>query len=124
MFGVPWNGDTIAPPDMGRFFQLASADLVVPDQAAWGLLWDFTALRELAGSLPGNTALQNRAITTANEIMNTFSTGDPASIQRARKVAERVFGEAWEAKGEKVYEEGEKTAQVWCIGHCHIDTAW
>ena len=29
MFGVPWNGDTIQPPVMNRFFSLASADLVV-----------------------------------------------------------------------------------------------
>lgn len=49
MFGVPWNGDTIAPPDvrysitthffdaypafkMNKYFSLASADLVVPNQ--------------------------------------------------------------------------------------------
>jgi hypothetical protein len=55
MFGVPWNGDTIQPPDMNRFFSLASADLVVPNMEAWGLLWDFQTLRELVDSLPGNT---------------------------------------------------------------------
>lgn len=72
MFGVPWNGDTIAPPDvriypthmcvnidyfyqMNRYFSLASADLVVPNQDAWGLLQDFTTLRELGNTLPGNT---------------------------------------------------------------------
>lgn len=55
MFGVPWNGDTIQPPDMNRFFSLASADLVVPNMPAWGLLWDFQTLRELVDTLPGNT---------------------------------------------------------------------
>lgn len=55
MFGVPWNGDTIQPPDMNRYFSLASADLVVPNMQAWGLLWDFQTLRELVDSLPGNT---------------------------------------------------------------------
>lgn len=55
MFGVPWNGDTIQPPDMNRYFSLASADLVVPNMDAWGLLWDFQTLRELVDTLPGNT---------------------------------------------------------------------
>ena len=35
-----------------------------------------------------------------------------------------MFGEGWEAKKEKVYEEGAKEAQIVGIGHCHIDTAW
>ena len=34
MFGVPLNGDTIDPPDMDRYFSLASADLVVPNMEA------------------------------------------------------------------------------------------
>ncbi|KAI1787087.1 glycoside hydrolase family 38 protein [Ganoderma leucocontextum] len=124
MFGVPWNGDTIAPPDMNRYFGLRSADLVVPNMEAWHLFWDFQTLRELTDSIPGNTALQNKALTVANEIMNVFDKGDTASIGRARKLAEEVFGKHWEKKGEKIYEEGAKKAQVWGIGHCHIDTAW
>jgi alpha-mannosidase len=55
MFGVPWNGDTIAPPDMNRYFRLDSADLVVPNQEAWRLYWDFEALKQLIDTLPGNT---------------------------------------------------------------------
>lgn len=124
MFGVPWNGDTIQPPDMNRYFSLASADLVVPNQEAWRLLWDFTTLREIVNSLPGNTALQNKALVAANEIMNTFKAGDLSSIGRARKVAENVFGEAWEKKGSKIYKEGKFKPDIWGIGHCHIDTAW
>ncbi|KAI0640866.1 glycosyl hydrolases family 38 N-terminal domain-containing protein [Trametes meyenii] len=124
MFGVPWNGDTIAPPDMNRYFQLASADLVVPNQEAWGLLWDFQTLRELTDSLPGNTSLQNKALTTANAIMNAFEKGDPSSITEARKLAYEVFGDDWAKKGEKIYDEGPEKAQIWGIGHCHIDTAW
>ncbi|KAI0742249.1 glycoside hydrolase family 38 protein [Daedaleopsis nitida] len=124
MFGVPWNGDTIAPPDMNRYFNLASADLVVPNMEAWHLMWDFQTLRELSESVPGNTSLQNKALTTANEIMNAFDKGDVKSLTRGRKLAEEVFGEAWAEKGEKIYEEGADKAQVWGIGHCHIDTAW
>lgn len=55
MFGVPWNGDTIAPPDMNRYFSLASADLVVPNQEAWRLLWDFETLKQIIDNVPGNT---------------------------------------------------------------------
>jgi hypothetical protein len=107
-----------------RYFQVASADLVVPDMNAWGLLWDFTTLRELIDTLPGNSALQNKALTVANAIMNAFRKNDPDSLKAARKLADEVFGEKWEERGAAIYEEGPKEAQVWGIGHCHIDTAW
>ncbi|KAK7464842.1 Glycoside hydrolase, 38 vacuolar alpha mannosidase [Stygiomarasmius scandens] len=123
MFGVPWNGDTIAPPDMNRYFSLASADLVVPNQEAWHLLWDFQTLREIIDSVPGNTSLQNKALVVANEIINTFESGDASDIRRCRKLAEQVFGEGWQDLGEGVYKD-DKKAQIWGIGHCHIDTAW
>ena len=124
MFGVPWNGDTIAPPDMNRYFGLASADLVVPNMEAWGLLADFSTLKEISETLPGNTGLQNKALVAANEIMNIFDNNDLASVKKARKRAEEVFGEGWEKKGEKIYDEGTERAQLWGIGYCHIDTAW
>ncbi|KAF9529896.1 glycoside hydrolase family 38 protein [Crepidotus variabilis] len=124
MFGVPMNGDTIQPPDMNRYFTLDSADLVVPNQEAWGLLWDFQTLRELVDTLPGNTSLQNKAMTVANQIMNVFDKNDPSSIGRCRKLAEEVFGKDWEEKGADIYEEGSSKTNVWGVGHCHIDTAW
>ncbi|OAX33098.1 glycoside hydrolase family 38 protein [Rhizopogon vinicolor AM-OR11-026] len=124
MFGVPWNGDTIAPPDMNRYFSLASADLVVPNQDAWHLMWDFGTLREIADTLPGNTVLQNKALVTANKIMNAFKSGDPENVNRMRGIAEDVFGKGWQAKGDKIYNEGPKSAQVVGISYCHIDTAW
>lgn len=52
--------------------------------------------------------------------MNVFGRGGQENILNARKVAERVFGEAWEAKGDKVYNEGAKNSEIWGIGHCHI----
>ena len=109
---------------MNRYFGLATADLIVPNQEAWGLLMDFATLRELADSLPGNTSLQNKALVTANEIMNVLNKNDLGSISRARKLAEEVLGKDWEKKQEKVYTEGAKRPQVWGIGYCHIDTAW
>lgn len=97
---------------MNRYFSLASADLVVPHQEAWALLWDFTTLREIADTLPGSGSLQNKALVVANEIMNVFDNNDLNSIARARKRAEEVFGEGWERKREKIYEEGAQKTQV------------
>ena len=48
--------------------------------------------------------------------MNVFNKGDPASISKARKVAEEVFGEGWEAKGSAIYHEGPQTENIWGIG--------
>ncbi|CAL1708341.1 unnamed protein product [Somion occarium] len=56
--------------------------------------------------------------------MNVFNNRDLSSIPHVRKLAEEVFGEGWEKKGEKIYEEGTEKAQIWGIGYCHIDTAW
>lgn len=81
-------------------------------------------LKQLSESLPGNTALQNKALVVANSIMNVFDKGDSESIPAARKLAEDVFGEAWSEKGESVYKGGDAKRKVYAIGHCHIDTAW
>lgn len=81
--------------------------------------------------------------------MNVFGKGLPTDIRKARKLAEEVFGEGWEAKAGDVYQEGHGKARpsVWGIGQyvlsvslpslskssnsclrhlhsCHIDTAW
>jgi hypothetical protein len=131
---------------MNRFFELASADLVVPNKEAWALLWDFTTLREIVDTLPGNTSLQNKALSVANEIMNVFQKGDPSNVKQARELATQVFGPGWEAKREKIYDEDTRTPQIWGIGqvifpftscpsnglnrirlhlrYCHIDLAW
>lgn len=87
---------------------------------AWGLLWDFTTLRELVDTLPGNTVLQNKALSVANQIMNVFRRGDQSDIRRARGLAEEVFGEGWEAKGADVYKEGGQVPQIIGIGNCHV----
>ncbi|CEL56677.1 hypothetical protein RSOLAG1IB_08003 [Rhizoctonia solani AG-1 IB] len=125
MFGI----SGIAPPDQNRYFTLASADLVVPNQDAWHLFWDFTTLREIIDTLPGNSPLQNQALRTANEIMNEFQVDDPDTIAKCRKIAENVFGTDWAKEGVDVYKKrreghGADREQVWGIGHCHIDTAW
>jgi alpha-mannosidase len=48
--------------------------------------------------------------------MNVFNKGDATAVRSARKLAEEIFGEGWEAKGERIYDEGAKNAQIWGIG--------
>lgn len=122
---------------MNKYFSLASADIVVPNQAAcmsrdnvFGtlvdhllsghLMWDFNTLKEIVDNLPGNSPLQNKALVTANAIMNAFKTGDPENIEQMREIAEDIFGKGWQAKGAAIYQEGPEKAQVVGISYCHI----
>jgi alpha-mannosidase len=124
MFGVPNNGDTVDPPDMNRYFTLASADLVAPNQDAWRLMWDFETIKQISESLPGNTSIQNKALVVANEILNNLDVNDPECVNKCRKIAEQVFGRDWDSKQEKIYDEGPDIPRIIGIGHCHIDSAW
>lgn len=118
---------------MNRYFTLASADLVVPNQDAWHLMWDFQTLREIIDNVGGSTPyvssrsctrlsylafarLQNQALVVANEIINTFKKGDPSTVNKCRKIVERVFGKDWQAKGADIYDEGDKSSAIWGIG--------
>ncbi|TRM58025.1 glycoside hydrolase family 38 protein [Schizophyllum amplum] len=143
MFGVPWNGDTIEPPDMNRYFSLNAADLVVPNQDAWRLLWDFEALKQLVQTLPGNTTAQNDALTAANAIINIFDRArmgtheDLATvIADARHLARTtMFGGINVDDPEELHIPSANSpppvphrppppGSIWPIGNCHIDTAW
>ena len=70
--------------------------------------------------IESNDRLQNKALVAANEIMNVFDKGDHSALQRARKLADEVFGAGWEAKGADIYKEGPKRATVWGIGRFHL----
>ena len=83
-------------------------------------MWDFNTLREIVDTLPGNSPLQNKALVTANAIMNAFKTGDPENIKQMRGIAEDVFGKNWQEKGAAIYQEGPEKAQVVGISYCHI----
>jgi len=134
MFGTAGVG----PPDENRYYTLESADLVVPNQEAWRLMWDYTTLREISDTLPGNTTTQNLALVLQNKIMNTFNVADPGTIGDCRKIAEQLLGEGWEAKGAGIYDRnvdaavfgiGCEYADTTCVPSnslldCHIDTAW
>lgn len=123
MFGVGQNGDQIGPPDPNRYFNLDSADLVVPNEEAWRLFWDYTTLGQIADTLGGSLPTQNLALSLQNRILNTFRVDDPNTIGECRKIAEELLGEGWEAKGSDIYDKN-VDALVYGIGYCHIDTAW
>jgi alpha-mannosidase len=111
MFGV----SGIGPPDQNRYFSLASADLVVPNQEAWRLLWDYETLRQISDTLPGHTPTQNQALLLQNKIVNTFRVDDHSTIGACRKIAEELLGDGWEAKGADIYDKN-VGASVWGIG--------
>jgi len=83
-------------------------------------MWDFNALCQIIETLPGNSILQNKALVTANSIINAFEMSDGKNIQELRTIAEDVFGKGWQAKGADIYSEGPKKAQVVGIPYCHI----
>ena len=83
-------------------------------------MWDFNTLREIVDTLPGNSPLQNKALVTANAIMNAFKAGDPENIKQMQGIAEDVFGKSWQEKGAAIYQEGPEKAQVVGISYCHI----
>jgi alpha-mannosidase len=56
--------------------------------------------------------------------MNVFDKGDATAVRKARKLAEEVFGEGWEAKGAGVYDEGPTEAQIWGIGEVFCPFCW
>ena len=106
------------PPDPNRYYRLNSADLVVPRMEAWRCLWDFDTIHQLANDLPGDSSLRNRALYTANQMMNVFERGNPDSLPAVRKVAEDVLGEAWE-KGilKDSHKAGKQQGTLWAVGH-------
>ncbi|TYJ52493.1 hypothetical protein B9479_006887 [Cryptococcus floricola] len=121
MFGI----DNMQPPDDNRYYRLNSADLVVPNQEAWRLMWDFDAIHQIYNTLPGDSALAKKAQWVANEIMNVFEEGSLESVKKGRKVAQTILGEDWEKHIQDESEKAEKEGgTLWGVGHCHIDTAW
>ncbi|WWD20554.1 hypothetical protein CI109_105030 [Kwoniella shandongensis] len=121
MFGI----NNMDPPDQNRYYKLNSADLVVPNQEAWRLMWDFDAIHQIYNTLPGDSALAKKAQWVANEIMNVFERGSLESVAKGRKLAETILGKDWEKHVAEDSKDAEKQkGTLWGVGHCHIDTAW
>ena len=112
------------PTNERRMYRLNSADLVVPNQDAWRLMWDFNAIHQIYNTLPANTSLAMRAQWAANEIMNVFQEGKLESIGPCRKVAETILGSDWEKEIQKDSDKPEKQhGTLWGIGHWCVSFA-
>ncbi|CAD6569406.1 MAG: Glycoside hydrolase, 38 vacuolar alpha mannosidase [Tremellales sp. Tagirdzhanova-0007] len=117
--------DMFGQREMERSYRLNSADLVVPNQEAWRLMWDFDALHQIYDILPHDCSLAMRAQWAANQIMNVFQEGKLESIGPCRNVAETILGSGWEKEiAAESAEAGKQKGTLWSVGHCHIDTAW
>lgn len=125
------------PADPNRQFRLNRADLVLPNAGARALDLDFSVLSELARDLPSDAWQRMRALDTCNRIINAFDrTHVDDSLKTCRKLARTAFGnvdtpDVYEVRGEEVDYEPMYTdvaefssSAVFCIGNCHIDTAW
>jgi len=117
MFGI----NDMDPPDPNRYYKLNSADLVVPNMEAYGVLWDFDTLHQLVNDLPGDSSLAKRALYAANEMMNVFEEGNAESLPRCRAVAERVLGAGWREAIEKdSHKASKQEGSLWAIGHWFV----
>jgi alpha-mannosidase len=119
MFGCA-DGDSIQPPNPNRYFNLRTADIVIPYMPAWHLFWDYGVITDCARELGGWE--ERQALSVATEIVNTFRRGDRKSIDECRKIAQKFLGT--KVHSHKVYEGDDDSVLVTGIGHCHIDTAW
>jgi len=122
MFGNAPDGKTsIAPPDPNRRFQLAKADIVSVNWQARMLQVDMHEIGDAAKELPENSAEQNKALSVAMKIMDTFQVNNQESILKCRELAQEILGP--DVDSHRVYETGAEPA-VFGIGNCHIDTCW
>lgn len=127
LFGVPDEGK---PIHIKKYYKLESADIVVPRQEAWHLMWDMRVIRGITKSLPVTNPSCLKAQSVAMEIANTFRADDLSTIATCRKIAEKVLGKNWSSQSpyhqDHDWNPDEEVdgVPVLAIGNCHIDTAW
>lgn len=115
---------------MDKYFELRTADIVVPNYEARGLWQDFRILAQVARSTEMKaSSLAPRALHACNEIMSAFrrfdgDTEDPSSLDdclhKCRDIAWGVLGPLdQESKALTAPHKQMKTdqAKIWAIGH-------
>jgi alpha-mannosidase len=100
--------------EMKELGTLRHAELVTRDLDAWGLLWDFTILKELTETLREDGPYFGPALSAAHEVINAVTIDEPSTFATGREVAAKFFA----TKG------GARNHRVSAVGHAHIDTAW
>lgn len=83
-------GGMIQPPG-DRSFTLSTAEIAVMDTDAWGLLWDFIVLSDIAQNLPAESPRAAQAMALANDMINVFDRDDRPSWTTAREIAKSFF---------------------------------
>ncbi|KAL5612396.1 uncharacterized protein BROUX77_002552 [Berkeleyomyces rouxiae] len=121
MFGNAPGGDSIQPPNPNRYFQLTKAEIVAVNLQARGLWIDIWIIGDAAREFPQDTWQQHKAIDVCNRIIDTFDKNNIGSLDKCRKIAQEYLGALVDSS--KVYESN-NPAQVFGIGHCHIDSCW
>ncbi|OKO97913.1 Alpha-mannosidase [Penicillium subrubescens] len=117
------GGDSIQPPDQNKLFALSKAEIVAVNLDARMLYMDIIAIHDTATVLPEESWQQHKALSVGTKIMNNFKLGDKNSIIRCRKIAEEFLGP--QTSSSDIYSTGhQQDADVFAIGHCHIDTCW
>lgn len=123
MFGNPTGGDVIQPPNPNVYYTLNEAALVSVNVDARALYYDFWMIGDAAREFPDNSWEQHQALQVGNEIMDTFiaGNGSQSAIKNCRTIAKRYIGNDIDTA--QVYK-NDKSAIVYAIGNCHIDTCW
>jgi alpha-mannosidase len=122
MFGCAPGGDIIQAPDPDKTFQLTRAQIVAVNLQARGLFIDMQIIGDAARQLPRDSWEQHRALKVATDIIDTFRVGDQESLDKCREIAHSFLGSAIDS--DAVYKPDRPEAQVFGIGHCHIDSCW
>jgi alpha-mannosidase len=122
MFGCAPGGDIIQAPDPDKTFQLAQAEIVAVNLQARGLMVDMQVIGDAARQLPADSWEQHRALKVATDVIEAFRLGDASSLDRCREIAGRFVGP--DVDSDAVYSGNADDAQVFGIGHCHIDSCW
>lgn len=118
MFGNGSNGFV----DPNRYFRLNKCDLVLPDEQAHKLYFDFLIIGDAARELGGG-AQKYQAASIATSIMDTFDPNDRKSVLECRKIATKYLGK--DIDSDAVFHKSPLNfVDVYSIGNCHIDTAW
>ncbi|WOO86295.1 Alpha-mannosidase [Vanrija pseudolonga] len=133
MFGLGLNGFRHQQPDMNVHFRIDSADIVLARSEARSLYIDFKVLTQMArGPGTATSSLQRQALRAANDIMNVFKIAEGREnddeldrvVAQCRAIAAGVIGRPNDEELVKDTARVGDDAQLWGIGHCHIDTAW
>nr|KAJ3416023.1 Alpha-mannosidase 2C1 [Polyrhizophydium stewartii] len=105
MFGAG-EGGLINPPNPNRTFELAKAEIAVPNETAHALFWDLEVLVGMVKELPATTQANADALYTANKIVNTIRPDHPETLVAARAIAKEFF----EARAKQGYAQHTITA--------------